>query len=543
VRVFDNVNNSSTSANELFYVLKDTVPAAITDAQSGDDIWRNANPGGIYNVSFADSGGSKLDSIQYAVWTGPGQTGAPRLGWTFISSGPANISSYPGPWGISVSSWPALAEGLNYVSVRAWDVAGTTTALNDVFYVNKDTSVPYAQNGQTGGDAAWQKDPGKLYDVNFYDTGGSLLNAIEYSVRSEPGGKGTLRKDWSPIVSPPAGAASYTADWSVDFSSLAEGLTTNYVSVRFTDLAGNTSAYSDAFYINKDKTLPVIVDNQFGDDNWRNSSGTVYNVHFTDDGGSLLSDFEVKITSGPGQTGTVAQDWTVQQGAINSSSYLTDWKLTQAQWNALPAGISYVSVRVNDGAANQQSNDDVFYILKDTSAPSITDGQSGDSEWRDANTGVYNVDFDDVGGSLLKQAEIKITTGPAQTGTLVLDWSPVLAGINAPSYSGGWQLTAGQWALLRSGTNYVSVRVMDYAGSTTALSDVFFVLKDTSAPVITDGQTGDDNWRRFGGTVYNIDFRDPDSGLAYVNYEAWDDPGRAGAAGRYPRSVGRFLHR
>ena len=528
VRVFDNVDNSSTSANDLFYVLKDTVPAVITDAQAGDDAWRNANPGSIYNVSFADDGGSKLDSLQYTAWTGPGRTGVKKIDWTFISSGPANISSYPGPWGISASSWPALAEGANYISVRAWDVAGTTTALDDVFYINKDTTAPYAQNNQAGGDAAWQKDPGKLYDVKFYDTGGALLNAIDYSVRSEPGGLGTLRKDWSPVVGAPLGAASYTAPWSVDFASLSEGAATNYISVRFTDLAGNTSTYADAFFISKDKTLPVIVDNQYGDDNWRNSSGTVYNLDFTDAGGSLVSDFELKITTGAAQSGTVIQDWAVQQGSINSASYTADWKLTQAQWNALPAGISYVSVRVNDGAANQQQKDDAFYILKDTSPPSIADNQAGDSNWLNANTASYNVDFADIGGSLLSKFQVRITTGPAQTGTLVADWTDAVSGINASSYGADWQLPDPVWNLLLSGTNYVSVRVMDYAGSTTALSDVFFVLKDTSIPVITDGQAGDAAWRRFGGTVYNVDFRDQDSGLAAVSYEAWDGPGKTG---------------
>ncbi|HBA59975.1 MAG TPA: hypothetical protein DCZ92_03980, partial [Elusimicrobia bacterium] len=537
VRVYDNVDNSSATANDVFYVLKDTVPAEINDAQGGDAAWRNANPGDIYNVSFMDEGGSKIDSIQYTAWTGPGRTGTRKLDWTFISSGPAGVSAYPGPWGVSASSWPALAEGANYVSVRAWDVAGTTTAVDDVFYVNKDTTTPYAQNGQAGGDAAWQKDPGKLYDVNFYDTGGSMLNVIEYSVRSEPGLQGTLRKDWNPVVEPPAGGASYTTDWSVDFSALEEGAATNYVSVRFTDLAGNTSTYADAFYISKDKTLPAIADNQFGDNNWRSSSGTLYNVHFTDDGGSLLSSFELKITTGPGQTGAVVQDWLPRQDAINSAAYSSDWALTQAQWEALPAGISYVSVRVTDNAANQQAKDDVFYILKDTSAPSISDNQPGDDSWRAANTGLYAVAFGDTGGSLLSGVQVKVTTGPAQTGTLVADWEPAVTGIDSDSYTNAWQLPGAVWDLMLSGTNYVSVRVSDYAGTTTTVSDAFYVLKDTSAPAIADGQAGDDAWRRFGGTAYNVHFADAGAGLASASYEAWSGPGRTGANPVTPAAI------
>ncbi|MDA8132418.1 MAG: Ig-like domain-containing protein, partial [Elusimicrobia bacterium] len=526
-RAYDNVGNSTASANDLFYVLKDTVPATITDSQAGDDTWRNSGPGDIYNVSFADTGGSLLDSMQYTAWTGPGRTGTKRLDWTFISSGPAGVPSYAAPWGVSVSSWPALAEGYNYISVRVWDVAGTTTSLDDVFYVLKDTTAPSAQNGMAGGDALWQKDPGKLYNVDFYDTGGSLLNSIEYSVWSEPGQKGTQRKTWSPIVTAPLGAASYVSDWPVDFTSLAEGAATNYISLRFTDLAGNSSTYADAFYVSKDKTLPVIVDNQFGDDSWRSSSGTAYDVGFADAGGSLLSSFELKITTGPALTGTLVQDWTAQQSAINSASYPAGWKLAQAQWAALPAGISYVSARVTDNAGNQQANNDVFYVLKDTSPPSIADNQPGDSSWR-AVSGLYNVDFADEGGSLLSGFQVKATTGPGQTGTLAADWTDAATGINAASYAADWQLPSAFWNLLPSGTSYISVRVFDHAGSTVSLTDAFYVLKDTSAPVIANGQAGDDAWRRFGGTAYSVGFGDAGAGLASAAYEAWTGPGLTG---------------
>jgi len=77
---------------------------------------------------------------------------------------------------------------------RVWDVAGTPPRCNDAFYVKKDTTVPYAQNNQAGGDAAWQKDPGKLYDVNLYDTAARCLTPVEYSVWSAPGRTGTMRR-------------------------------------------------------------------------------------------------------------------------------------------------------------------------------------------------------------------------------------------------------------------------------------------------------------------------------------------------------------
>jgi len=525
VRAYDNVGNIGEQ-NDVFYILKDTVSIFIVDNQAGDDVWHKINPGSVYNVSFNDIGGSLIDTIEYSAWTGTNQTGLNTIPWTTISSGPANIQNFSSLWGVSDSSWTALSQGFNYISVRAWNIAGTTSTLNDVFYIKKDTTTPNVADNQSGDDV-WRKSAGTLYNVDFNDTGGSLINGIEYAIYSNPGMSGTLRKDWTPIIQPPLGASSYTQDWSVDFTALSEGETTNYISVRVWDIAGSTTTIFDVFYINKDITLPSISDNQPGDDVWRSSSGTVYDVDFNDFGGSLLDYAEVKITTGTGQSGTLISDWTTFLSNISSTSYSQDWALSSSLWDALAGGINYISVRVYDKAGNTQTYGDIFYIKKDTVAPTIEDNQTGDAIWR-ASSGLYNVDFNDIGGSLLNKVQVKITTGLNQTGTLIVDWSDVLTGINSYSYSSDWAIPSSIWDLLPNGTSYISVRVYDNSGLSADKVDAFYVLKDTSVPVIIDNQIGDDTWRRFGGTLYDIDFVDNGAGLSGARYEAWTGSGKTG---------------
>ncbi|OGR78318.1 MAG: hypothetical protein A2X32_02155 [Elusimicrobia bacterium GWC2_64_44] len=168
----------------------------------------------------------------------------------------------------------------------------------------------------------------------------------------------------------------------------------------------------------------------------------------------------------------------------------------------------------------------------DTFAPVITNGQAGDMNWRSANTAVYNVDLTDTGGSYLERLQVRATTGTAGTGTLGFDWSDAVTNINANSYTTNWGFTSAQWALLPSGTSYISVRAYDGVGNFTDAPDAFYVLKDTAAPTITDLQGGETVWRKTDpGAVYAVNFYDAagGSGLYAAEYSAASAAGTAGA--------------
>ncbi len=205
---------------------------------------------------------------------------------------------------------------------------------------------------------------------------------------------------------------------------------------------------------------------------------------FNDIGGSLLSKFQIKATSGPNQTGTVLFDWTDLATSINLSSYTTPWSLTGSLWDLLSNGTNYISVRVYDNAGNYKTGLDVFYVKKDVLLPAIVDNQSGDDLWRNTNNGVYDVDFFDSGGSLLSKIQIKATTQPNFGGSVNIDWSDFIIAIDSTEYTNNFSFPAGIWNLLTSTKNYISFKAFDNAGNIKVSTDTFYVLKDTTSPTI-----------------------------------------------------------
>jgi len=187
-------------------------------------------------------------------------------------------------------------------------------------------------------------------------------------------------------------------------------------------------------------------------------------------------------------------------------------------------------VRVNDNTANQQETDDAFYILKDTSAPSITDSQGrGNPCGAKLIPARITWTSPTPGGSLLSKFQVKITTGQAQTGTLVSDWSDVLTGYRRSFLYDDWQLTAGQWNLLLPGTN--TCRSASWIMPVPRRPFRRFLRAQRH---LGPGDNRQPVRRRclaaFGGTAYNIDFADGGSGLAYARYEVWDGPGKTGGS-------------
>ena len=126
---------------------------------------------------------------------------------------------------------------------------------------------------------------------------------------------------------------------------------------------------SHQFNINIDNSKPQIVDNQAGDDAWRNSSGN-YNVDFADN--NALSSFQICAWTGPGQTGAQKIGWTNVATNINSPSYIADWQLPANLWAALQEGKNYISIRVYDSCNNSSEESDAFYVEKDMGAPSVS---------------------------------------------------------------------------------------------------------------------------------------------------------------------------
>ncbi|MFX1522413.1 MAG: NosD domain-containing protein, partial [Promethearchaeota archaeon] len=152
----------------------------------------------------------------------------------------------------------------------------------------------------------------------------------------------------------------------IDITVGSDGVHNIYVWL--VDAAGNVDHSNYAFtQLSLDTVNPSIIDNQLGDDTWRNSTGTTYDVDFSDlTPSSNLDTAQYKITTLPGQGGIVVIDWTNIFTNLGATSFTTDWEI---DFNVCQEGINYISVRVYDVAGNFETFNDVFYVNKDTVVP------------------------------------------------------------------------------------------------------------------------------------------------------------------------------
>ncbi|MEW6536907.1 MAG: fibronectin type III domain-containing protein, partial [Candidatus Auribacterota bacterium] len=125
-------------------------------------------------------------------------------------------------------------------------------------------------------------------------------------------------------------------------------------------------------------------------------------------------------------------------------------------------------------------SDSITYYVTVSSYPTITNNQPGDDTVRAAAGTAYNVDFFDD-GSGLDTLQYKVSSAPAQTGTIIKDWTDIATLSGTTYYQTDWQVDFGALQNLPT-TNYVSVRCWDVSGNTTTVNDVFYVMKDTVPP-------------------------------------------------------------
>ncbi|MBN1824380.1 MAG: fibronectin type III domain-containing protein [Endomicrobiales bacterium] len=215
----------------------DIVNPVVYDYQPGSDTWRNAG-GALYNVDFNDPD-SGLDYIQYCSWTGPNKTGVERTTWSFISS-PGGNHDYTTDWSVNFSS---LTENYNYVSVRAFDLAGNSTEYVDAFYVLKDTTPPPSFLNVSPADNSSQATP-------IFFQWGSNADALSGIVSY------TLEMHSNEACSNLLVSTTVTSGNSVTLSQgLTEGV--RWWRVIALDAAGNYSVWSTTYSVNVFTNTPT----------------------------------------------------------------------------------------------------------------------------------------------------------------------------------------------------------------------------------------------------------------------------------------------
>ncbi|MBI2069828.1 MAG: fibronectin type III domain-containing protein [Elusimicrobia bacterium] len=172
----------------------------------------------------------------------------------------------------------------------------------------------------------------------------------------------------------------------------------------------------------------------------------------------------------------------------------------------------------------------------DSIAPVINDNQSGDNTWRSVNNGVYDIDFEDYGGSGLDKFQVRASTVPGSAGPFLTNWTDAGASLPTP-FTTNWSLPNSVWNALAEGdTNYISVQAFDVAGNSTTLYAAFYVLKDTTAPVITatlaNVTVAPKTYGYFNsdpGAIFDVDFNDSLSRLHTLQYSVSSTSGTAAA--------------
>ncbi|MDE2290715.1 MAG: hypothetical protein KGL53_01425, partial [Elusimicrobia bacterium] len=227
VRAFDPAGNVSVST-DAFVVLKDTTPPAVVDSQAGD-FTRRAASGTLYAVGATDAA-SGLAGFQYSVSTAAGSADASEVGWTDVPLGGAT-TGFSTPWSVDFASLRGDSTG--YVSVRAWDRAGSTTTLKDAFFVIKDTGGPLvaitmpvsAYLSALSASSGTAADPAGVGGVEYaVATGGSYWDGAHFT-------SGT------PVWFPASGGGAWSAALAVPW---ADG-TSYRIVARATDTLGNYS--------------------------------------------------------------------------------------------------------------------------------------------------------------------------------------------------------------------------------------------------------------------------------------------------------------
>lgn len=397
VKVFDGAGNSTFTV-DAFYVRKDTTLPTIPLTgipNTEETAWRKSDPGPIYDVDFFDSA-SGLHHVQYSAWTGPSRTGTNVLDWTdIVSSITLNGAlSYTADWAVNFAT--LLDGATNYISVRAWDLAGSTSQVVDRFKILKDTSPPVAAI----------TDPASLYRSSLIAIAGTAfdvqpLAGVEVSITRDPQGAPTCWDGSLFTVICPSWRVATTVgnSWSYSTTPISWANAVKYqVVARSSDSAGNYSTTYATFTFIMDNLPPlagITSPPQPPPDPVLTSLATISGTSADPNPGpeppAGISTVEIRLRRNTDNlwwnffSETAANPW--QATEVSSSAALG----TPPTWNFGPSpylqahlksGATYfITVRANDNAVPSNSGvfmsaNSTFSFLDNTAPAQVTDLQA-----------------------------------------------------------------------------------------------------------------------------------------------------------------------
>ncbi|MBI4349699.1 MAG: hypothetical protein HY553_22880 [Elusimicrobia bacterium] len=397
IKVYDGITNSTT-LSDAFFVLKDTTPPSFVDGQAGDATIRKV-AGTAYDVDARDAS-SGLAAFQYSASTTPLSGDQQALGWTDIPLTPGT-TSYATDWTVAFDQLPS--DVTSYVSVRAWDMAGSTATLVDAFYVRKDTSGPTVAISTPSG--AYVSAPPFPIAGTAADPSG--VGGTELAIQQDPPNglywTGAIFSAPSPVYFQGTGQGS----WQLSISPSWQDGREYRIAARSTDTLGNFSGVYSTSTFRYDTSTPTVgVENPVPNSVISNLAAISGSAA---DPGAGVARVELRLRR---NTDGLWWDWAAETFAApvvsTRAAQTTGWTLTPSALlkASLTAGTSYfIAVRAVDAAVPANSGDffvqGATFTFNDPNPPAaITDLASSSStvsgridlEWsapgNDGNSGV-----------------------------------------------------------------------------------------------------------------------------------------------------------
>ncbi|QEI11270.1 DUF4347 domain-containing protein [Cellvibrio japonicus] len=329
----DAAGNDNTAATQLTMAVDTELPDApstpVLDAAS-------------------ESGSSNTDNITNN--TTPTITGTAEAGSTVTlydtdgSTVLGTTTATGGNWSITTS---ALSEGDHDLTATATDAAGNVSVASAALTITIDTTAhakPAAPVLATASDTGESDSDGitRLTDLTLQGAVGSVeANAIVHARSDVEGGLTNT-------------TANADGSWSLDISGLAEN--THQLQINATDVAGNTSVYSDALTVVIDTTAPTLGSVAFDQANVTTANQTA--VSFSLSGAETGTKASYSITSSGGGTAVTGSGLDVSTATQ---------QFTDIDTSSLADGTLTVSLTLNDLAGNSATQTNT--IAKDTGAP------------------------------------------------------------------------------------------------------------------------------------------------------------------------------
>ena len=445
-------NPASTSADGI---VKDTLaPAIALDSIAGDDI---------------------INALEAASVVIVGSTANVEDGQTvslLISDG---ASTSEAATGVSADSFStildlsSLADGATIsVTANVADLAGNPAAPASIADIVKDTVAPeifltsVAEDGIFGAE-----------EMASVAISGATVGVAAGQVVSVAATDGTTTVTATATVTDDTFNASVTDgafSTTIDLSRLADSISIS-ATADVTDVAGNPAPQASIGNIVKDTVVPEIALTSIAGDNVINAAevasvaiiGTTAGV--TD--GQLVS---LAATDG---TNTAAATVTVSADSFSATLDLS----TLAESTSISA-----TADVNDSAGNAAPQARIGYLIKDTIAPEIAiTSVAGDGVISASEAAAVAIIGSTSGVEDGQQVFLAINAG-----TVILE-------TNASVSAGGFSATLDLSDIADSATISLSADVADVAGNPAPQARIDDIIKNTSAPVISDVIVADDD--------------------------------------------------